>query len=104
MFSPPRMIISFSRPVMWKQPSGAHGGQIAGVQPAFGIDGARRGLGLAIVALHHQVAARAQLAALARSPASRHCRGATIFTSVSGSGAAHGGHANLQRIVRVATS
>ena len=39
-----------------------HSRQIAGVQPAFRIHRARRGFGLAIVALHHQIPARTKLA------------------------------------------
>src|SRR5690242_13701638 len=36
-----------------------HGGEITGVQPAFGIDGARGGFGLPVVTLHHEITSRA---------------------------------------------
>src|SRR5262245_23165534 len=44
---------------------GPHGSQIAGVQPAFGINGAGGGFGFAVVAFHHQIAAGTQFTALA---------------------------------------
>ena len=43
---------------------GVHDGEVAGVQPAFGVDGLGGGRGIVVVALHHQIAARAQFALL----------------------------------------
>ena len=68
MFSPPRMIISLARPVMRMLPSSlcvAHARQVAAMQPALRIDGAGGGVRVIVVSLHHQVAARAQLALFA---------------------------------------
>src|SRR5437667_9919911 len=47
-----------------KSAVGPHSSQVAGVQPAFRVYSARSGFGLAIIAFHHQITARAQLATL----------------------------------------
>ena len=52
---------------------GVQAGFVARVQPAFGVNRGARRLGVVVVALHHVVAAAAQLTALAsRTPIARH--------------------------------
>ena len=61
-FSPPRMIISFTRPVIRTVAARVHRAEVAGVQPAVGVDRRGGGLGIVVVAEHDAVAARADLA------------------------------------------
>jgi hypothetical protein len=42
MFSPPRITMSLMRPTMLHVALGVHGGQVAGVHPAVGVDGLAR--------------------------------------------------------------
>src|SRR5215510_334774 len=43
----------------------SHGGQVAGVQPSFGVDGAGGALGFTIITTHNQVPTGVELAGLA---------------------------------------
>ena len=60
--------------------------EVAGVQPPVGVDGRGGGLGIVEVALHHQVAAGADLPDLAERHGLVAGRRAVIVTSVWGSG------------------
>ena len=71
MFSPPRMIMSLARPGDFDVAIGEHDRQVAGVEPAIRVDGAAGGFRVAVVALHHHVAARAELAGFAPGHAFR---------------------------------
>ena len=62
----------------------AHHAQVAGVQPAVGLDHLRGAFGIAVVALHHRVAAHADFALLADGQRSRRSVGETILISVCG--------------------
>ena len=50
-----------------------HAGDVAGVQPAVGLDGGRRAHGIVVIAVHHEVAAGAELAVLADAERSGRC-------------------------------